>query len=105
MRFKHRSVRGSSGLRFSEAARPPQQPQSSTPAPLPFRVLRSAHAARDRVWLNARAFMVGDELSAGVHVTATAISALTRHAARHAQALTNGEPTFDNPRGAERRAA
>jgi hypothetical protein len=37
-------------------------------------------------------------------MTATAVSALTRHAAQHADVLRNGEPTIERPTGLRRAA-
>lgn len=88
--------------RLSEATRPPQPPDQAWKQH-GWRTMRSAHVTQDRVFVGARAFVVGAEIVEGVRVNARAISALYRHGAAYAQAKAEGKPTCEPM--AERRAA
>jgi transcriptional regulator of acetoin/glycerol metabolism len=66
--------------------------QHTRPRLAPFAVVRSAHSTENRIILKASAYSVD-----GDPPTATAISALRRHAEHHASVLATGEPAVEQP--------
>ncbi len=87
---------------FPPAARPPQATQPDEWKHKGWRVMRVVHATQERIYVGARAFVVGDEMAGDVHITATALSALQRHAETHTEARRAGQPTVEFPNGLRR---